>query len=100
MCIICYTEWHNVPDGEYKSFWDFYRAGHEFQPPWEKEEAWHSDIPKGKAGALVDRHPFAIHYDLWRLSWQTARDQDWIRARMARLRSMWQPTRTEQTFLD
>lgn len=65
-----------------------------------REEARHSDIPNGMGRAVIDAHPFSSHYDLWRLSWQLARDQDWIRARMARLRSMWQPTRTEQTFLD
>ncbi len=51
MCIICFTEWHNVPPDEYQSFWDYYRDGHDSKT---LEEAWHSDIPKGMARALED----------------------------------------------
>ena len=66
------------------------------------EEAWHSDIPKGKAGALVDRHPFGV-FALDDLAFNVARDQDWIRARLLRLRGIWSARDTSQerlSFID
>lgn len=64
-----------------------------------REEARHSDIPKGMVGALKDRHPFIRFNELWKVSWQAARDQDLIRCRLALYRSLWNQPSTTQLSL-
>ena len=99
MCVICNEARHILAAAPYRAecFRDFL-----LQRSLQLEEAWRSDTPKGKAGALVDRHPFRV-FALDDLAFNVARDQDWIRARLLRLRRVWSGRDTTQerlSFID